>query len=152
MAIRNIVDYLGNVVGELELPDDTSEEVWTEKLAPYALTPESAQEKYLNYTIKHRKAFCEDLLERFKKRNMTDGINAIQGMWMHHVMRAYPVTFAGVNFTVDILNMAISGDVEIACLCLVYGYTDDMSLPYHWISAERKAWLITELKSYLGWS
>lgn len=152
MATRDILDYLGNVVGQLELPDDTPEEVWQAKLAPYAVTPESAQEKFLNYTIKVRKQFCEDLLERFKKKNILDGINAMQGMWMHHMMRSYPVTFGGVNYTVDILNMAVSGDVEIACLALIYGATDDMSQPYHWISSERKAWLIGELKSFLGWA
>lgn len=37
--IRNILDYLGNVIGELELSDDTPEEVWTEKLAMYARAP-----------------------------------------------------------------------------------------------------------------
>lgn len=36
---RNILDYLGNVIGELELPDDTAENVWQEKLARYAQPP-----------------------------------------------------------------------------------------------------------------
>lgn len=152
MATRDILDYLGNVIGQLELPDGTSEDIWTQKLAPYAKTPESAQAALLNMTVKARKEYCEDLLERFKKKNILDGINAAQGMWMHHLMRAYPVTFGGVSYTVDLLNMAVSGDVEIACLSLIYGATDDMSQTYHWISAERKDWLIGELKAYLGWA
>lgn len=39
MAKRNIVNYLGQVVGEMELPDNTSEAVWAEKLAPYLRNP-----------------------------------------------------------------------------------------------------------------
>lgn len=39
--IRDILDYLGNKIGELELPDGTSEEVWAAKLAVYAIPPEN---------------------------------------------------------------------------------------------------------------
>ena len=44
MTTRNIVDYLGNVVGTLELPDGTSEDTWTNKLAPYAKAPSVSME------------------------------------------------------------------------------------------------------------
>lgn len=43
MAKRNILNHLGEVVGELELPDGTSEDVWSKKLAPYAATPAASQ-------------------------------------------------------------------------------------------------------------
>ena len=36
---RNILNYLGDVVGELELPDETPEEVWAAQLAVYATAP-----------------------------------------------------------------------------------------------------------------
>lgn len=36
---RDILDYLGHKVGELELPDDTSESDWLAKLAKYAEPP-----------------------------------------------------------------------------------------------------------------
>lgn len=39
MAFRNILDYQGNIVGQLELPDNTLEEVWAAKLAVYAKPP-----------------------------------------------------------------------------------------------------------------
>jgi len=39
MAVRNILDYNGNIIGELELPDNTSEDVWETKLAAYAKPP-----------------------------------------------------------------------------------------------------------------
>lgn len=37
---RDILDYLGNKIGELELPDNTAESVWEEKLAVYLKPPE----------------------------------------------------------------------------------------------------------------
>lgn len=36
MATRDILDNSGNVVGELTLPDDTTEDIWTAKLAEYS--------------------------------------------------------------------------------------------------------------------
>lgn len=38
METRNIRDSLGNVIGQLELPDGTSEAVWTQTLALYSAT------------------------------------------------------------------------------------------------------------------
>ena len=39
METRNILNYNGDVVGQLSLPIGTAEEVWQEKLAPYAAPP-----------------------------------------------------------------------------------------------------------------
>lgn len=36
---RDVLNYLGDKIGELELPDDTLESVWAEKLAAYAKAP-----------------------------------------------------------------------------------------------------------------
>lgn len=43
MAKRNILNHSGQVIGELELPDNTSEEVWASKLSVYAKAPEVAK-------------------------------------------------------------------------------------------------------------
>lgn len=40
MAKRNLIDYLGNIIGELDLPNNTPESVWAEKLAIAAKPPE----------------------------------------------------------------------------------------------------------------
>jgi len=37
--IRNILDYQNNVIGTLELPDDTPEDVWQNKLQLYMVSP-----------------------------------------------------------------------------------------------------------------
>jgi len=151
MITRNIVNHLNEIVGTMSFEDGTSENVISAKLLPYTIAPYVDSDSYLKFSIIERKKFADDLLERFKLKNIKDGINAVQGMHMHHILRAYPVTFSGQSFTIDIMNLAISGDLEIACLSLLYGYTDDMSQSYHWMSADRKTWLINELKSFLGW-
>lgn len=42
MESRDILNHLGAVVGQLELPVGTPEEVWAERLAFFAKAPESA--------------------------------------------------------------------------------------------------------------
>lgn len=153
MINRDILDYQGAVIGSLDFPDGTSEDVISKTLAPYAAPPAAIDpDSYKKYSITERKKFAEQLLEKFKLRNINDGINAVQGLWMHHNLRAYPVHFSGMDFTIDVMNLAISGDIEIACISLMYGYTDDGSQPYHWLTAERKSYLISELKTFLGWT
>lgn len=39
MATRNILNYLGQTIGTLTLPDSASEQQWTDALAPYAQVP-----------------------------------------------------------------------------------------------------------------
>lgn len=41
MSVRNILDYQDNVIGQMELPDETTEDQWTEALSPYAKIPTS---------------------------------------------------------------------------------------------------------------
>lgn len=110
------------------------------------------QYNYLDISIKKRKEFADDLIERLKKRNMQQSINAVQGLWMHQKIRQLNVTLPGApTFSVDLMNMVVSGDLELACLSLMYSQADDMSLPYHWLSQERINWIIAELKKFLGW-
>ncbi|HNC40329.1 MAG TPA: hypothetical protein PK522_00945 [Nitrosomonas sp.] len=152
MITRDILDYNGDVIGSMDFPDGTSDEYISSVLSQYAVEPIVDNDSYLKFSIIERKKFADELLERFKLRNINEGINALQGMWMHHRLRAYPVSFGGMNFTIDIMNLAISGDLEIACLCLLYGDTDDGTETYHWLTSDRKAYLINELKSFLGWN
>lgn len=43
MEKRDILDYQGNKIGELELPAGTSEEVWQDKLDKYKVPPEQVE-------------------------------------------------------------------------------------------------------------
>ena len=151
---RDILNHLGEVVGELELPDDTAEEVWSERLDIYRVPPpsiEAIMDRALNASIKDRKEWADGMLERFKKRNILLGINGAQALWLHHRMRALEINFMGIPMTQDILNMAVSGDIETACLSLLYSTLDDGSMPYHWYNEATRNWLVSEMKSYLGW-
>jgi hypothetical protein len=154
--IRDVLDWQGNKIGELSLPDGTSEEVWAEKLAAYAKPPSDPVTFSINWLIKERKQFAEEMMERFKNRNIISGINAIKALWLHHRMRAWEVTlpaqFGGASMVVDILNMAVSGDLETAYFAIRYGTIDDMSQPHHCVDASVKEWLENELRNYLGFT
>lgn len=151
METRDIINHESQVIGQLELPKDTPEEVWEKKLAPYRAAPESAAILSLKMGIKQRREYAEDLIERFKFKNVSEGINAAQAMHMHHKMRALPVTFMGIPMVLDLLNLVVSGDVEVACLALMYSQPDDMSMPFHWLNRDRIDWLTADMKQFLGW-
>lgn len=150
MTTRNILNYEGRAIGQLTLADDTTEEQWEEALSGYA-APVPVIDP-LDILIENRKVFSKELINEMKKRNINRGLNARQGLWMHHKMRALPVTFYGVNYTIDVLNMVISGDVELSCLALMNCELDDMTEPYHWLDAENRDWAVARLKAYLGWA
>jgi hypothetical protein len=153
--IRDIKNYLDEVIGQMELPDETTESEWAEKLAPFCKSPKSTLEKQteaITATIRQRREYAEDLIERFKLKNISEGINGLQAMYMHHKMRALGVTFCGVPMTLDLLNMVVSGDIEVACLSLLYCTPDDMTMSYHWLNSARVAWLVADMKAYLGWA
>lgn len=56
MAKRDILNYLGQKIGELELPNGTSEETWQAKLAMYAKAPPTQYEKDYERYIKRAQA------------------------------------------------------------------------------------------------
>lgn len=96
--------------------------------------------------------FARNLFMQFKQKNKDEGINGSQAIWMHHRVRAIDVYFPGMIQTKqDIINMGASGDIETACLCLIYCVPDDMSESYHWLSADRVLWLVNNMKLHLGW-
>jgi hypothetical protein len=96
--------------------------------------------------------FARSLFMHFKQKNKDEGINGAQALWMHHKIRALNVAFPGMTATVqDVVNMGASGDIETACLCLIYCQPDDMTQPYHWLNAERISWLVARMKEHLGW-
>lgn len=99
-----------------------------------------------------RKRFAQELMIAFKVRNIQEGINAPQAMWLHHRIRALDTTITGVAMTVDLSNMAMSGDLETAYLALAGCAADDMSQAYHSLSQERLNWMKTEIAIFLGWA
>lgn len=96
--------------------------------------------------------FARNLFMHFKQKNKDEGISGAQALWMHSRVRALEVSFPGMPTTIqDIINMGASGDLETACLCLMFCQPDDMTQPHHWLSQGRINWLVGEMKKHLGW-
>lgn len=95
--------------------------------------------------------FAKDMLIKFKAINISQGINAIQSLWLHERVRKWNCTVSGVSFEVDIVNMAMSGDIETTCIAMMYGQPDEMNHPKHWLTQEKMDYLINSMKEYLGW-
>ena len=153
MATRPILNAQGVQIGELTLPDSTSEAEWAERLASYIVDPLVVQSQSIFFDIKARKQFAEEMIERFKKENIKSGINAIQAIHMHTKIRELTGSFMGYPFKVDIINLVVAGDLEVAVICLMNADNlDDGSQPYHWFTAGRRDMIVQELKAYLGWS
>jgi len=75
MESRNILNHLGQIVGQMNLPIGTSEEVWQARLAPFAVAPQSpsAQEIVVRKICNYKKE-CEQLIDLFKADNTLQGI------------------------------------------------------------------------------
>lgn len=76
---RDILDYNGNKIGDMELPDDTSEQVWAEKLAPYAAGPGSlSMATIVSNKIMNYRKLAPGLLVDFYTQNTLAGITTAQ--------------------------------------------------------------------------
>lgn len=100
--------------------------------------------------INRRKEFATQLMAEFKQANLGSGINLPQALWVHHRLRALEINVDGLALTIDLMNLVVSGDLEAAYATLSYATPDDMSQPYHWLSAQQIAFLTQRLAGYLG--
>lgn len=161
MTTRDILDCEGNKLGDLELPDDTPEEVWAERLAPYAVEPPGAEEQLLDYlsrSVSTSRVLADEIIEEFKKRNLkyfiengiSNDVAIMKSLWVHHRLRAVDINVWGLPITIDLMNLCISGDLETAYVVLQYMEPDDMSQPWHYCSAEVIASLAQSIKDRTG--
>lgn len=75
--IKNILNNSGVVIGTLELPDDTSDSVWAEKLSLYAAVPQSPTlPQIVAKSLQTAQGFGESLITDFKVNNVLLGITA----------------------------------------------------------------------------
>jgi hypothetical protein len=157
MASRQAVDYLGNPVATISEPEGItwSEEMWAEKLAVYAKPPPSEQEALeynISVTVSQRRAMAEEIIEEMKKENLLAGINVLQALWVHNRLRALSITVGGVPFTIDLMNLVVSGDLEVAYVALGATTPDDMSMPFHFLSSEKIESYRLKIARKLGWA
>jgi hypothetical protein len=145
--IRDILDYQGNVIGQLELPDDTPEEVWTQRLALYAVAPPSPTEQFqveLSRSVAESRVLADEIMNAFKARNLgiflqggvSNELAIAKSLWTHHRLRAAEITYGGVNYTIDVLNLCITGDLQTVYATLSLITPDDMSQPYHFLNSD----------------
>ncbi len=76
--IRNILDGNGDVIGQIELPDDTPEAVWEAKLTPYAGAPTMSDHDRVKAAVLKAQAFGHDLIVEFAVQNILNGLTASQ--------------------------------------------------------------------------
>jgi hypothetical protein len=75
MEKRDILNYLGEKVGEMEMPEGTSEDVWAEKLAPYLLPPQQnvplpVQKVVFETIVKYQKIAPQLLTELYRDNTL----------------------------------------------------------------------------------
>jgi hypothetical protein len=125
------------------------------KLESHYLSQLVGTVKYLDITVKKRKEYADELIEKLKKKNIAEGINLLQAFHVQQKIRAMVVNFppqlGGLTFTIDLMNLVVSGDLEVACIALQYTAPDPMTAPYHWMNQDRINWIVAELKKFLGW-
>lgn len=92
----------------------------------------------------------KEFLLRFKLKNLSEGINWPQAVWLHHRVKNWKVNVMGIGqIEVDLYNVINSGDLESAIYMLRSGDIDDMSKPYHWVTHDRIQWCVNELTKIL---
>lgn len=127
---------------------------------------EYVNSKLIDFSILERRVWAEGLIERMKRLNIQNELGIAQSLWVHQRLRKMPITVSeshatafpplgsvvGMSFDIDVLNLVITGDVETAFAVLICCTPDDMTEPYHALSAEMIGWILGEIASYLGWS
>jgi len=152
--VRNILNYLGQVIGTLELPDDTTEEVWAEKLAPYAVAPPSQSEIWEQTALASyygANEFGKRVVANLKGACDQNDLSQEQRVWLQHRLRAVPVTIgSGDSATVDMLNLVVAGEASGALYAVRQLQPDALDKPYHCLTPELIYSLKAMLLDYLG--
>lgn len=115
MATRNILDYQGNIIGELTLPDDATDDQWSNALASYAAPPiiptaQQVAEEEINDACN----FGQALITQFAAANALAGITQ-SGQ-----------TLAVISYTADLSQCLYTGSL-LAAITLLQGMIADSS-------------------------
>lgn len=81
MSIRNALDKDGNIVGTVELPEGTSEEIWTYVLNRYISPTTPISQKVYDKLVQYERA-APGLLRDMKTSNTLAGITLAQSAQM----------------------------------------------------------------------
>jgi hypothetical protein len=108
--------------------------------------------------------FAQELRAKMKSESRAAGVTPSQALWNHHRLRElsvvipsgagniFPAVTAleGQTLKIDLFNILVSGDLEIAYIALAFAVPDSMEAPYHWLSSNFIAMIRTEIGLYLG--
>jgi hypothetical protein len=81
MTTRNILNYQGTIIGQLSLPDSTTEQQWSSALATYAAPPISIKEIIIDKLKDYTQA-SDALVSSLKADNTLAGISLAQSAQM----------------------------------------------------------------------
>jgi hypothetical protein len=116
-----------------------------------------------------RQEFGENLMLAFKQKNISEGMQWFQAIHLHARVKDLIVTYptpaqfphpsyaevgaiiGGQTKNVDAFNMIKGGDIETAYFSLLFAQNDPMTSPEHWITEERRQWLLEQMRVWLGW-
>lgn len=73
---RDILDFNGNVIGTLELPDDTPEEIWEERLNEFKVPPPVPVEEFPDVTPRQMRQAL--ILSGVTAQQIEDAINSFE--------------------------------------------------------------------------
>lgn len=161
MEKRDILNWQGIKIGEMEMPDGTPEERWAKLLEPYAKHPPSDDEKLqaaLSRTVSESRIIADQIIEEIKKENLayflqneiSNDIAILKSLWTHHRLRNIELTVSGITMNIDLMNLIITGDLETAYVVLSSITPDDMTQPYHFLSSDRIAAMAAKVKERIS--
>lgn len=74
MESRDVLDSHGNVLGQLSFPEGTSEDIWIEKIAEYAVSHTPTVTQIVDAAILSAIQFGTGLADQYKRENVFMGI------------------------------------------------------------------------------
>lgn len=104
MSLRNILDYQGNIIGELSLPDDASETDWQHALSTYAQPPISVATNIGNIVLAAR-SFGTEIMAQFAAENVLMGLTDAQMDQCLTTLEPVLIAFASGSLKIAIRRM-----------------------------------------------
>lgn len=99
---------------------------------------------------RHRR-FAQELISEIKLSNQQASIPFENVLHLQSRLRALEVHHpSGRTYTIDLINLVVSGDVETAFHALSYVTPDDMTQSWHWLSASLLLNIRQRMASFLG--
>jgi hypothetical protein len=94
--------------------------------------------------------FGRTLLHDFMRKNILEGMNISQSLWVFSRFEAFEVSTSFGSKRVDLFKMFQSGAIPTVYFCILQVSPDSMEEGYHWITADRLEWVKVRLREFLG--